>query len=392
MKFVLAAVLARLATAAKTKSSLKPRFLSEGLDLASERSSDLPSFYHTTEEIHDELKELAGSCPGMSLRSASKTSLVGGRSIELDVVSIKAKDEEPKNKFFVLFGEHARELISAESGLHFVKTLCSGSARAREGLRNSEFMIVVNANPDSRKTVEKGDWCVRMNPNGVDLNRNWDEHWQESISMGADTSPGAAPFSEPETQILKELVTEYGPTSFLTIHSGTLGMYMPWAFDMKHLASRNQPQMMEILKKVDEAHCECPYGAAGKEVGYSCPGTCLDWVFDKLKTPYSFAYEIYVGGGREDLKARWQNKINSETGSYLQAHSHLANDHFKDLFDDFPSSFIQLNTTNSKEERKSDMECFGLFNPPTKDEFEETVENWAMAYLDTGNEVAKRLA
>ena len=211
-------------------------------------------------------------------------------------------------------------------------------------------------------------------------------------TIGADIFPGPAPFSELETQIIKELVTEYVPTSFLTVHSGTLGMYMPWFFDSEHLVSRNRPQMMEILKKVDEAHCECPYGAAGKEVGYSAPGTCLDWVFDKLKTPYASAYEIYIGGGREGFKARWLDKINSETGSYLQAHSHLANDHFKDLFDDFPSGFIQLNTTNSKEEMKTDKACFGLFNPSTKDEFEKTLENWAMAYLDTGNEVAKKLA
>ncbi|CAJ1357280.1 unnamed protein product [Effrenium voratum] len=168
-------------------------------------------------------------------------------------------------------------------------------------------MMVVNANPGSRRQVEEGDWCLRVNPGGVDLNRNWDEHWDDG-DYGMDTNPGHMPFSEPETQLLKQLVSAYQPTTFLTIHSGTLGMYMPWAFDMEHLADRNQQSMMEVLKSVDKDHCQCPYGAAGREVGYSCPGTCLDWVFDKLKTPYSFAFEIYYGGNQQALRDRWQER------------------------------------------------------------------------------------
>ncbi|OLP90846.1 hypothetical protein AK812_SmicGene27537 [Symbiodinium microadriaticum] len=50
--------------------------------------------------------------------------------------------------------EHARELISAESGLHFAKTLCD-SDKARAELQRSEFLLVVNANPGSRVQVEQ---------------------------------------------------------------------------------------------------------------------------------------------------------------------------------------------------------------------------------------------
>jgi hypothetical protein len=52
--------------------------------------------------------------------------------------------------------------------------------------------------------------------------------------------------------------------------------------------------MMEILNKVNEQYCiECDVGAAGKEVGYLCPGTCLDYAYDNINTKYSFAMEIY---------------------------------------------------------------------------------------------------
>merc|ERR1719183_1438197 len=68
----------------------------------------------------------------------------------IDVVTIKAPNSKPVNKNFMLFGEHARELISPESGLHFIKTLCGEAGdkeRAARILQDSEFQIVVNGNP-----------------------------------------------------------------------------------------------------------------------------------------------------------------------------------------------------------------------------------------------------
>merc|ERR1719240_2100918 len=264
----------------------------------------------------------------MTLESRSLSTEERWKGYGVDVVTIKAPNSKPVNKNFLLFGEHARELISPESGLHFVKTLCGevgDKERAAGILQDSEFQIVVNGNPASRKRVEQGDFCLRVNPDGVDLNRNWDEEWAPSTDMGVDTNPGPKPFSEPETQVFKELVSNYKPTNFLTIHSGTKGMYMPWAYDMEHLATRNQPAMMKILKALDKDHCECPFGAAGKEVGYPCPGTCLDWVYDKLQTPYAFAFEIYTNPDmNEMLKERFDEKMKEQGGAFYQAHSSLA--------------------------------------------------------------------
>lgn len=48
------------------------------------------------------------------------------------------------------------------------------------------------------------------------------EEWQPGAVLDpADTNPGPKPFSEPETRAFKQLVEEYRPTTFLTIHSGT---------------------------------------------------------------------------------------------------------------------------------------------------------------------------
>jgi len=36
--------------------------------------------------------------------------------------------------------------------------------------------------------------------------------------------------------------------------------------------------------------------------------------------------------------------------------------------------------------------CFALYNPGTEDEYQQTVENWALAYLDTADKVAEKIA
>merc|ERR1719281_2295509 len=167
-------------------------------------------FYHSSAQLHSKLTDLASRCPGMTLQSMPSDD----GSVNIDVVSVKAPGTSPINKNFLLFGEHARELISPESGLHFIKSLCGETdlkEKAERVLQDSEFQIVVNGNPASRKHVEQGDFCLRVNPDGVDLNRNWDEEWSPGspFDMSGDTNPGPSAFSEAETKIFKDLVSEY---------------------------------------------------------------------------------------------------------------------------------------------------------------------------------------
>jgi len=365
-------------------------------------------FYHTSKEIADEIQSLEGRCDGaLQLTSATDSNM------SINVATVRKRGASPVNRVFILFGEHSRELISPESGLHFLKTLCSALTSSsgtpdtytREKsevdilsvLEDSEFQMVVNGNPVSRLKVEEGSYCLRTNQNGVDLNRNWDEKWERGQFPGSDTNPGPHPFSEPETRIFKSLVSSYKPHTFLTVHSGTRGMYMPWAFDMEHLANRNQPVMMEVLKTLDQQHCQCPYGAAGKEVGYPCPGTCLDWVYDKLSTPYVFAFEIYTDNDRgQSLSERWQEKMKSGGSFLLQSGNHLGHKHFANLFKEYASDFVQ--TMSDSDDSRSDGSeaedgdyCFAMFNPDSSDTYYSTVENWSTVYLKMAQLLATKI-
>lgn len=352
-------------------------------------------FYHTSDEIHRETKRLSKNCGGlMTMQTHSDD------KVNIDVVTMRSPESTPVNRVFLLFGEHSRELISPESGLHLLKMMCGempfegsdGELSISKLLQDNEFQLVLNGNPHSRVEVEHGEYCLRTNPNGVDLNRNWDEKWNKHAT--GDTNAGPKPFSEAETRIFKKLVEQFKPTTFLTVHSGTRGMYMPWAFDMEHTASYNAPLMLNVLKDIDNKHCKCPFGAAGKEVGYPCPGTCLDWVYRNVKTPFVFAWEIYTSPDRDsELKRRWDEKAANGGLALLQSGNHLGHEHFAELFDRFGSDFVSRKKGDAYQSKVEAMRaqsaCFAMFNPETEDKFKETVQNWGVAYLEMASKIGE---
>jgi len=69
--------------------------------------------------------------------------------------------------------------------------------------------IIPSANPDSPDAT--GELAGRLNANGVDLNRNWDCRWVENAEWRGNVvngSGGAYPFSEPETQAIRDFIID----------------------------------------------------------------------------------------------------------------------------------------------------------------------------------------
>jgi len=208
----------------------------------------------------------------------------------------KAADDYQNATFF--FGEHARELISPHTGFRLLQAVCDqGDAKLREkaaGLRNSHgFVVVLNCNPRGRSLVEKGQFCTRENEDGIDLNRNW------NVKFEPTEDHGTSPFSEPETEALKKLMTQSndGKGMFLTVHSGRNAMYSPHAYNTKSLESVTDPdikQEVSLLDTVRDSYCPyCHVGPAGELEGSALTGTSLDYAFDKLDVP-AYAFEAFV--------------------------------------------------------------------------------------------------
>jgi Zinc carboxypeptidase len=91
--------------------------------------------------------------------------------------------------------------------------------------RAALVQILPLENVSGRKYVEdSGDLCERKNGNGVDINRNWNIDWgvKEADYQASEEEPGAKPFSEPETRIIRDLAQAFAPHVWLTVHSGAI--------------------------------------------------------------------------------------------------------------------------------------------------------------------------
>jgi predicted deacylase len=106
-----------------------------------------------------------------------------------------------------------------------------------EGVR---VAIIPNLNPDGTFLVtgKSGSFAEtdvnknvplstgRFNANNVDLNRNFDCKWQpQSTWQNKTVSGGKAPFSEPEAQTLRDLVTTLRPVAAVFWHSQANAVY-----------------------------------------------------------------------------------------------------------------------------------------------------------------------
>jgi len=108
--------------------------------------------------------------------------------------------------------QHAREWISAATMQYLADALASGYAsdsRIKSILDKVEVLIVPVANPDGYVYTWSTDRLWRKNRgasgSGVDINRNWPDHWGtggSSKSPSSDTYMGTAPGSEPEIKAL----------------------------------------------------------------------------------------------------------------------------------------------------------------------------------------------
>lgn len=436
--------------------------------------SKLGEYYHSTRQIYDEIKKIGESCSYMSISWGRAPTSVDNGVKSLMSVRINYEPDDYPNKperALFIFGEHAREMISPEVGLEFIRRACDPKllnvqfknvdTPMIDILKTTEFLIFPNANPHGRRITERGNYCNRVNDRKVDLNRNWGEHWS-SKSNHPDTYPGTKAWSEAETVIMAHAASNFLPTIFISIHSGSLHMLSPFAFkgslagepaasttaidppDMLHksvpadsLAGTGLKPVLQVLKHVNRDFCRCRVGAAGKELGYLCPGTCLDYIYNRVGTRYAFALEIYSGKRYAGpKKSRGSSLIQEEmtltslvdveTDRDLEAESFASHADEQGLMElkseqefastasvdlntlpsfDLPSftetssSSVDASLTNDgdvpelsgvifpRTQRGKVRQCLLGFNPVTKPMYERTVDHWSRALFAFVNSI-----
>ncbi len=175
------------------------------------------SEYHDYQETMDELEDIADRFPAIT-----KLEILGQSVAGRDLACIKISDnpdmDEDEIPILICGAHHGNEVLSVEATLYQINYLVDNYGTDNEvtnWIDNYEIWFIPLVNPDGREATR------RTNDNGIDLNRNYSfEH--------TATGNHGEPFSEPETQVIRDLTALYPPVMSLTYH--TSGRYVLYSW------------------------------------------------------------------------------------------------------------------------------------------------------------------
>ncbi len=245
-------------------STLVMKDAEKQFEAALETRSDNPlGVYHTFEEMEAELKELALAHPDKANLFAAGTTHEGN---PIYAMELKTGSGEGKPAYFVVGSHHAREWISVEVPLAFLKEMLNQygkDEKVTQLMDTSVFVVVPMLNVDGSiySRNKKPMWRKNRKPNesggvGVDNNRNYSYKWGVSGAStwsGSDTYMGPCAMSEVENQAVRSLVEKYNFVAATSFHSYSELVLWPWSYTDRiatkdeEIFSRHGQEMADIM-------------------------------------------------------------------------------------------------------------------------------------------------
>ena len=272
---------------------------------ASMQAYGFPAGYQTVDQVYADMKKLAAAHPGYIQYVEFGQSLEtrqGKARRPMAALRFTSKRTADLPSVRLGSGIHARELPPVELMTRFAHTLADGygkDAAITKLVDTKDIWIVPLQNPDGRARLEQGRSLWRKNtrqdgqsPEGVDCNRNADEHFAQGQSDPyTDDYRGASAFSEPESQALRDLAGKRKFDVSLDMHCYAGMILWPPGYDRS--------------SSPDEAAFSKVGGSLGKQLGYKSGtiartiyqayGDNATWEYTHLKT-LAFAAELDSGG------------------------------------------------------------------------------------------------
>ncbi|XP_023344616.1 carboxypeptidase B [Eurytemora carolleeae] len=278
--------------------------------------------YHRLKTIYNWMEDLAHEYSDLV------TILVLGTTAEgRNIVALKIGQNSKHSKpgIFIEGGIHAREWISVASVSYVANELVKNPSNA-DLLEIFDFFILPVLNPDGyeythtdnrmwRKNRSKDSSLLNILTNciGVDLNRNFGFSWgdiglMDAPQMGTplpclETYIGSAPFSEQETQAVRDFILSQPGKfiSYLAIHSYGSKIVYPWSSTEEKVADWQE------LKEMANRFAEPVFLASGgtdlykigtaTEIQYRATGGADDWARGGAGIKFVYLVEL-PGKGR----------------------------------------------------------------------------------------------
>ena len=281
---------------------------------------------------------------------------------------------EPKPKVLFVGYHHAREPITAELSLYYAVSTATefGVSEAVTRILNfSETYVVIALNADGLSVVKQNEWQRKnVHPidedgdglldedppddadgdgyiealyqydssnlypigwegvnddgdsqsnedwvGGVDLNRNYGYQWNATCSSGsnytwAEDYRGPAPFSELETQAVRDLAMQHSFTYAISFHSGAETIVYPWGY------ASTQTLDDQIFKEI-AGNLSALVGASYEQAGawYTTSGVWDDWMYGN-RSSLALTCEIFENDSAWQYETEQQPGIMEERGIF----------------------------------------------------------------------------
>tara|TARA_Y100001970_G_scaffold165330_1_gene202036 strand:+ start:17041 stop:19317 length:2277 start_codon:yes stop_codon:yes gene_type:complete len=266
--------------------------------------------YYTYDEIINRLSDINNQYPDLTELIFLGNSLEG-RDIWAIKLSDNANIDENEPEALYTGLHHAREPMSYMNLFYFMDWLLENyefDNLATHLINNRELWFIPAINPDglvyNQTIAPNGGGMQRKNMlntcnngvDGVDLNRNYSYMWaydnEGSSPDGCDeTYRGNSPFSEPETQIVRDFVLEHDFPIAFNYHSYSNLLIYPLGYEYDNPAPQDDLDIM-IEYGEDMVQFNGYALGSGPDLLYPVNGEACDWMYGELGI---FAYTPEIG-------------------------------------------------------------------------------------------------
>ena len=279
---------------------------------------DYPAYdsrYHTNAEMVAEIHAAEAAYPDLvDVRSIGRSTQ--GRDIWVAKVSDNVAVDEAEPEVLVDALHHARERLTLEQALYLLGTLTRDYAvdpAVRAVVDTRETWIIFSVNPDGHVYDLGGSRYRLWRKNrqatpgsryvGTDLNRNYDYRW--GCCNGSSSNPatwnyrGPAPFSAPETRVVRDFVNsrvidgQQQIKVHLSFHTNGEQVLWPYGYTKRDvppdMTIEDYRTFVTIGRRMAARNGYAPMQSSDL---YVTDGDQIDWMYGHHRI-FSFTWELF---------------------------------------------------------------------------------------------------